>query len=70
MARNRWPGPIFIKMARHDGLEGILQADDTYRFDVNLGIAAAGENLRLLLPCRLDHAKIEEHANSVHVEQL
>jgi len=34
---------------------------------VKLGIAAAGENLRQLLPCRLDPAKVKERAQRVRV---
>ena len=36
---------------------------------VKLGIAAAGQNLRQLLPCRLDPARIEESAKKVRVGQ-
>jgi len=35
---------------------------------VKLGIAAAGENLRQLLPCRLDRKKVETRAGQVRVE--
>ncbi len=37
---------------------------------VKFGIAAAAENLRDLLPCRLDLAKVEARAKDVHVEEL
>jgi len=37
---------------------------------VRLGVAAAGENLRQLLPSRLDPARVLEQAKSVRVEQL
>lgn len=37
---------------------------------VKLGIAAASQNLRQLLPCRLDPTKIEESARQVRVARL
>jgi len=37
---------------------------------VKLGIAAASENLRELLPCRLDHVRVRQRATEVRVEQL
>ena len=37
---------------------------------VRLGIAAAAENLRQLLPCRLDPAKVEARAEQVRVEAV
>jgi len=37
---------------------------------VQLGIAAAGENLRQLLPSRLDLARVQTQAESVRIEQL
>jgi tagatose 6-phosphate kinase len=37
---------------------------------VRFGIAAAGENLRGLLPCRLDPAKVEQGTKQVRVEKL
>jgi fructose-1-phosphate kinase PfkB-like protein len=49
-----------LAWATHDGL-GLLDA-------VRLGIAAAGQNLRHLLPCRLDPARLVEEAKRVRVE--
>lgn len=37
---------------------------------VQLGVAAAGENLRQLLPCRLDPARVRESARTVRVEEV
>ena len=37
---------------------------------VRLGVAAAGENLRQLLPSRLDPARVRERAKGVQVEKL
>jgi 1-phosphofructokinase family hexose kinase len=37
---------------------------------VKLGIAAAGENLRQLLPCRLDPAKVAVRSRDVRVEEV
>ena len=37
---------------------------------VQLGVAASGENLRQLLPCRLDPARVEQSAGKVAVEPL
>ncbi len=37
---------------------------------VRFGIAAAAENLRDLLPCRLDLAKVQSRTKDVHVQEL
>jgi fructose-1-phosphate kinase PfkB-like protein len=37
---------------------------------VRLGIAASAENLRQLLPCRLDPAKVQKRAEEVRVEKV
>jgi len=37
---------------------------------VRLGIAAAGQNLRSLLPCRLDPTRLEREAERVRVEEV
>ena len=51
-----------IAWATRDG-RGIVDA-------VKLGIAAAAENLRELLPCRLDPKKVKQRAEDVRVEPL
>lgn len=50
-----------VAWAVRDGREVI----DAVRF----GIAAAAENLRRLLPCRLDLARVEQQAENVRVEE-
>jgi fructose-1-phosphate kinase PfkB-like protein len=37
---------------------------------VRVGIAAAGENLAQLLPCRLDRVKVERRAEQVRAERI